>query len=154
MMARMARARRALRLSRRLYEIVRARAHEINLDTHEIRSGSKAERVFLRSSDFVVSEDVLWKELLVFFMNTTADSALLVFLRSIDPLKFDEGRAHEYLDCFRSHEAKGDVLDELEVLYEDLDDAGERLKSMDLIGNPDVFFDDEDVGEDEGFDAI
>ena len=124
-------------------ERAQRRAGELNLYTYELRSGSKAEKVFLGDCHFV-SEEVLWKELLVFFMNTEATSGLLSFLRSIDPLDFDEALAKDYLQCFQSEEAKLLVMGELEALYENLDNPGQRLKTIDAVGDPHVFFDTDD----------
>ena len=53
-----------------------------------MRSGSKAEAVFFGHADIPL-ENILWKELLVFFMNTKAKSGYLDFLRNISPLEFD-----------------------------------------------------------------
>jgi len=137
-----------LKISRTLYEIIKARAGEINLYTYELRHGSKAESVFLREID-ISEEDILWKELLVFFMNTESTSGYLEFLRGIPPLDFDPGLIEDYLDCFKSNSAKAFVMDELEHHYTELEsDAGDRLKLMQVIGAPNVSF---DTDEDEDF---
>ena len=49
---------------------MKEQARSINLYTYELRHGSKAESVFLREIN-ISEEDILWKELLVFFMNTS-----------------------------------------------------------------------------------
>ena len=119
-----------------LYQIVKRRARELKLYTYELRHGSKAESVFLREAK-VSDEDVLWKELLVFFMNTKDSSGYLEFRRGISPFKFDPAMAGDYLDCFRSDALKSMVMDELEFLYETMgDEAGERLKLMGFISSP------------------
>ncbi len=130
-----------LKISRTLYDIIKLRAGEINLYTYELRHGSKAESVFLREIN-IAEEDILWKELLVFFMNTESTSAYLEFLRSIPPLDFDPGLIEDYLDCFKSDSAKAFVMDEIEHHYAELeDDARDRLKLMQVIGAPNVGFD-------------
>jgi hypothetical protein len=129
-----------LKISNEIYELVQDTASNLNIYTYELRSGSRAETVFLGEAD-IPAEEVLWKELLIFFMNTKYSSGLLDFLRSIEPLEFDPGLADEYLDCFKSDSAKAMILGELEVLYEDLEDQGERLKLMELVANPNVIFD-------------
>jgi hypothetical protein len=97
------------------------------LYTYELRHGSKAQTVFLGEAD-IPAENVLWKELLVFFMNTKETSGYLEFLRGIPPLDFDPALVDEYLDCFQSDAAKSLVMDELEHYYEELSDKGERLQ--------------------------
>lgn len=132
-----------VKISSALYEIVQNRARELNLYTYELRSGSKAEAVFLGKAD-ITSEEMLWKELLVFFMNTKETSGYLRFLRGIEPLKFDPGLVSDYLDCFQSESARADVADELETLYEDVEDKRTRIAMIGAIGAPNVSFDDDD----------
>lgn len=136
-----------LKISTTLYEVVKSRARALNLYTYELRSGSKAETVFLREVD-ISDEDVLWKELLVFFMNTKSTSGYLEFLRGIPPLDFDPGLVGDYLDCFQSNAAKAFVMDELEHHYEELGEKGKRLELMRVIGAQNVFFDSPEDEED------
>lgn len=142
-------------ISSGLYEIVRGRAGELNLYTYELRHGSKAETVFLGRAD-IPAEDVLWKELLIFFMNTNETSGYLKFLREIEPLDFDPALVDDYLDCFRSGSARAQVISELESLYEDIPNTKERLAMMGVIGAPNVCFDedDEDLGDDPESESI
>lgn len=138
-----------LSISRTIYKIVEQRARSINLYTYELRHGSKSESVFLREID-ISEEDILWKELLVFFMNTESSSGYLEFLREISPLNFDPGLIGDYLDCFQSDAAKAFVMDELEHHYTEMEEnAGERLELMRIIGAPNVYFDSEDDEYDE-----
>jgi hypothetical protein len=130
-----------LKISKALYEIVEKRATELNLYTYELRHGSKAETIFLRQVD-IADEDVLWKELLIFFMNTQSSSGYIDFLRGITPLEFDPELTGDYLDCFQSDSAKALVMDELEHLYEEIEGKkGERLEVMRVIASPNVSFD-------------
>lgn len=126
-----------LKISKTLYDVVANRARDLNLYTDELRSGSKAETVFLREVD-ISDEDVLWKELLIFFMNTKSTSGYLEFLRGISPLDFDPELVGDYLKCFQSDAAKSFVMDELEHLYEELGEKGSRLELMNVIGAPNV----------------
>ncbi|MFC1537027.1 hypothetical protein ACFL48_04360 [Pseudomonadota bacterium] len=136
--------RHCIKMSRTLYALIRTRASQINLYTHELRHGSKSESVFLREIN-ISDEDVLWKELLIFFMNTKESSGYLRFLRDIPPLDFDPALVDEYLDCFKSDASKAYVMDELEHHYTELEgQTGERLELMRVIGAPHVFFDDEE----------
>jgi len=81
--------------------------------TEALRHGSKAQTIFLGEAD-IPTEDVLWKELLVFFMNTKTTSEYLQFLSGIPPLDFDPELVDDYLSCFQSDAAKAFVRDELE----------------------------------------
>jgi hypothetical protein len=144
-----------VKISSALYEIVRERAGELNLYTYELRHGSKAETVFLGKAD-IPTEDVLWKELLIFFMNTKETSGYLKFLRKIDPLAFDPALVGDYLDCFQSNSARAQIIGELETLYGDIPDTKERLAMIGIIGAPNVYFheDNEDIEDDTESDSI
>lgn len=131
------------KISTVLYQIIETRAHELNLYTYELRHGSKAQTIFLGEAD-IPAEDVLWKELLVFFMNTNAKSGYLDFLKGIPPLDFDPALVDDYLDCFQSDAAKAFVRDELECLYEQIDDKRKRLELIGVIGAVGVDFGDSD----------
>lgn len=126
-----------------LYGIIERYARTLGLYTYELRNGSKAETVFLGEAN-IPAEDVLWKELLVFFMNTEETSGYLNFLRGIEPLNFDPELIEDYLDCFQSDSAYAQVVDEMETLYEDVPDQGERLRLIGVIGSPNVHFPEED----------
>lgn len=134
------------KISVSLYEIVKKRAGELNLYTYELRIGSKAETVFHRGID-IPSEDVLWKELLVFFMNTESPSGYLQYLRDIPPLRFDSALIEKYLGCFQSDAAKASVMDELEHLYDALEEKGKRLALVCEIADPNACFDPPEDGE-------
>lgn len=132
------------KISGQLFEIIRARASVLNLYTYELRYGSRAQWVFLGNEE-MSTEDILLKELLVFFMNTTCTSKYLEFLKSIEPLNFDIGLLPDYLECFFSDEAKAYVRDEMESLYGELGDAKGRLELIGIVGAPGVYFDEEDA---------
>lgn len=131
------------KISGQLYQVVHRRAAAIGLNTYEVRHASKAAKIFQWGDCSFVHEDILWKELLVFFMNTKAPSGLVDYLRSIPPLEFDEALAPDYLQCFQSEKRKQHVMGELEELYRNVEDAGQRHAMIGLIGNPNVDFDPE-----------
>jgi hypothetical protein len=137
-----------IKISSALYQVISDRARELNLYTYELRYASKAYTVFLGKAD-IPAEETLWKELLVFFMNTKETSGYLTFLRGIEPLKFDPALVEDYLECFKSDAGASEVVDELEVLYEDVPDKKERLEKMNVIGAHGLHFpEDDDEGDD------
>lgn len=137
------------KISQEIFSVVRSRAYELNIYTYELRHGSRAETVFLGNAD-LPKENVLWKELLLFFMNTKSSSGYLEFLRQIEPLDFDPELVDDYLDCFQSDAAKSFVVDELETLYEDVADIGKRLEMIDIIACKGVYFDEFNNESEEG----
>jgi hypothetical protein len=142
-----------LKVARNLYEAIEKRASQLGLYTYELRHGSKAESVFLREAN-IADEDVLWKELLVFFMNVEPTSGYLKFLKETPPLGFDPALVPDYLDCFKSDASKASVIDELTHHYESMEqeEMKDRLARMGVIGDAGVFFDDGDDGDDGDFD--
>lgn len=74
------------------------------------------------------------------FVQSQETEGHLGFLKQLRPLAFDPGLAAEYLQCIGSDEKKLETMDELEELYEGMDDIGERLEAINALGNPSVFF--------------
>lgn len=134
-----------LKISQTIFDIVDGRSRERGLYTYELRHGSKAQSVFL-SKVKISDEDVLWKELLIFFMNASPNTNYWKFLKDIEPLRFDAGLINDYLACFKSDAAKSEVMDELDHHYEgmDVEARKQRFEMMALIGARGVYFDDDD----------
>jgi len=126
-----------------LYEIVDEAATSKNLYTYEVRYFSKAYKLLLGKEYDFESEDVLWKELIVFLRNTRQESKWLEYINSIDPLEFDAGLISEYLQSFGSNVKKIEIVEELESLYEDVENKGERLRQIGILGDPNVCFDED-----------
>lgn len=139
-----------LKIARNLYAVIQQRARQIGLHAHELRHGSKAENVFLREVE-ISNEDVLWKELLIFFMNAEPSTGYLRFLKDTTPLEFDPALVPDYLECFKSDALKTTVMDELEHYYEEMEKAvrNQRLDRMSVIGATGVYFpeDEEDIDD-------
>lgn len=140
-------SRTVLKISRTLYQIIGKRSSELGLYTYELRHGSKAQSVFLREVK-IADEDVLWKELLIFFMNSEPKGRYMAFLKDIESLRFDPALVGDYLDCFKSDAAKAEVMDELEAYYDEMEPNArkERFSIMQLIGASSVSFDEPEDG--------
>ncbi len=137
------------KIAQNVYAAIVAQARTLNMYTYELRHGSKAQSVFLRKVD-IADEDVLWKELLVFLMNVEPSTKYLKFLKEIEPLGFDPGLLHDYLECFKSDSAKAVVMDQLEHHYTEMTSGvrRDRLQLMAVIGAQGVFcWDDEEYPE-------
>jgi len=142
--------RRVAKITKRPYEIICEQASRLRLYTHELRSGSKAEKIFLREQFDFCDEDVLWRELLLFILHSDVSTGMIGFMKSLEPLPFDPGLISEYLQCFASEERKLQVLDELDHHYDDVENVKLRLEKISVIGASNVFFDDEE--DDDEFD--
>lgn len=137
-----------LKISRAVYKAIQERTGQIGLYTYELRHPSKAESVFLHEVN-IEHEDLLWKELLIFFVNVKEETGYIQFLRNTPPLEFDPAMISVYLDCFKSDALKANVIGQLEHLYEEMDSEvrKERLKRMQAIGENLIFDCDDDEME-------
>lgn len=139
------------RLSTVLYRVVEDAARAVNLYTYEIRCDSKAFKVFMSEELDFFKEDLLWKEILVFLMNTRAATAELKFIREIEPLDLDLGAISEYLECLGSDTKKIGRIEELNELYQHIKNPSDRKRKMGAIGSGMYFLDDdEEVEQSEG----
>lgn len=139
------------KIAQDVFEAIQNRARALNLYTYELRHASKAESVFLRKID-IGDEDVLWKELLIFFMNGEPSTGYLRFLKEMPPLDFDPASVPDYLGCFQSNASKAAVMDELEHHYEEMgkEKRKDRLERMGAIGEM-LYFADDEIDDAEGF---
>jgi hypothetical protein len=122
------------KISSLLYEIICKESRRRDIYTYEIRSESKAEKIFLRNEYDFTNEDVLWRELLVYFVNTKESSENLQLAREMKPLEFDPALIVDYLRCFESPEKMLRCFDQLEHLYEGVAAPGERLEWIANLG--------------------
>lgn len=136
-----------------IYGIIRAAAREKNLYTYEVRYDSKVGVLLLREKFHFMDEDVMWKELLIFILNTKNESKYLNYIKNINPLDLDIALLGDYLQVFNNKVKNIAVLDEIECLYSDGEfSAKDRLNSLEVIGDPQAsfyFYEDEDEDEDE-----
>ena len=126
-----------------IYEVICNRCKELNIYTYELRHGSKSHNVFINKVN-MFDEDILWKELLIFFLNTEQTSGLLTFMKQLEPLEFDAAMTEGYLQCFKSDSRKYSVLEQLTELYaefkENGGDIGDRLQLIGVIGSANISF--------------
>lgn len=132
------------KITSEIFKIVREESHRLNLYTYELKYNSKASKIFLSKTYDFINEDRLLKELLIYLINSNDTTGHLRFIKEIEPLEFDPALVADYIKCFSSDEKKLEVMDEVEALYEDVEDPAARLEMLDVIGNSSVHFDFED----------
>ena len=121
-----------------LYKVISDAARSKNIYTCEVRYFSKAYKLLYGNEyDFEV-EDTVWKELLVFLVNTNQKSDWLDYIKSIKPLELDAALIDEYLQSFGSNVKKIDVSEEILSLYGDVEKKDERIKMLSILGKNDV----------------
>ena len=128
------------KIASELYKLVRAEAHRLNIYTYEIRSDSKASKIFLSEKYDFIDERYLIKELIVFLMNTKSKNERIEFIQEIKPLDFDIALLGEYMKCFQNILQCQAVMDEADELYHEVENVGERLKMLDIIDSEYVNF--------------
>lgn len=139
------------------YELVRDKAHELNLYTYELRDGSPAQKVFLnsfpkRSLQAVNdSERNSFAELIVFMSNSMKTTGYFNFIRSIQPLDLDPHMVQEYLVDIMNRQIPQSLVDEVTTIYEDMppEEVQERKEMVSIIGEHNVFFEEDEETEDE-----
>lgn len=138
-------------LSKKYYQLVYEGCAKNQTYTYELRSGSKAEKIFLSNypknslQRQKIDERVALKELLVYFRNSKDSNSFTRFLDGIEPLELDIGLVNEYIQEICKGIVPQSFIDEVEYLYEENEYSVERLKMVDAIGNTDIIFDMQDI---------
>lgn len=138
-------------LSKKYYQLVYEGCAKNQTYTYELRSGSKAEKIFLSNypknslQRQKIDERVALKELLVYFRNSKDSNSFTRFLDGIEPLELDIGLVNEYIQEICKGIVPQSLIDEVEYLYEENEYSVERLKMVDAIGNTDIIFDMQDI---------
>ena len=133
-----------------LYEIIGQEARRLNIYTYEVRYGSKAFKIFAAKEYDFEKEDILRRELLVYFVNSNDDGDHSRFIRSLTPLSFDPGNEADYISCFDSNVKTISILDELKQLYEDeVKDVKGRKGALEAIGSAHLYYDPNEVDDEE-----
>lgn len=133
------------KITQQLYEIISLEARRLNIYTYEIRYATKAYKIFIARQYNFFNEDILWKELLIFFVNSKNNSGEMKFIKSIKPLDFGSLLLANYMQCFGSNLKKlAFIMDELEHHYMGLENVKDRLNTIEVIGNPAITWDDDE----------
>lgn len=143
------------KISEVLYNLVESEASAQNIYTYELPNGSKASIIFLGKKYTFFDDDIVWKELIIYLINTDDRSGILDFIREIEPLNFEPELVNEYLNVFKSDLKKHSYIYEVDEYYQDINDKKERFEMLELLSNPNVLFNfyhaEEDI-EDDGTD--
>ena len=140
------------KISKTYYDIIVEQSDKLGLYTYETAPYSKSEAVFgvqekeglQRQMD---KEQLAAKELILFLMNTKESSKQTEFMKTIPPLDMDIALAQEYLGDIVKGKIPQGLVDEVETIYMDMDkkELKERREKLSLIGNPNCYFDDEEI---------
>ncbi|WP_430530643.1 hypothetical protein [Bacillus cereus] len=138
------------KISEVLYNLVEREASAQNIYTYELPSESKASIIFLAKKYNFFDDAIVWKELIIYLINTNDRSGILDFIREIEPLNFEPALVNDYLNVFKSDLEKHSYIYEIEEYYQDIDDTNERIEMLKLLSNPNVsfYYDEDDCEED------
>lgn len=134
-------------IARNYYDNIYKLASNQNLYTYELRSGSKAGKIFLSQlkknslQEQVVNEQISLKEFLVFLINTTNGNNFYKFIKEIEPLEFDIALANSYLESICKGNIPSELVSEVEYLYSESGYSKDRIEMINCIGNDRVDFD-------------
>ena len=139
------------------YELVSDKAHELNIYTYELRSGSPAEKVFynhfpkMSMQAITKSEKIALAELIVYMFSTSDKSGYINYIHEIKPLEFDPFQVQEYLAEIMNKTIPQSLVDEVETIYGDMtaQEVEERKQTSSIIGETNISVpeDDEIEGE-------
>lgn len=134
------------RIVSKLYSIVKDEAQRLGMYTYELRYGSKPYKIFMCEEFTFQKENSLKKEIIVSLINADEDDEFIKFVKQIEPLPFDDV-PHEYVKYLINPQSNLSLTEELESIYEDNFDK-ERMSMVEIIGNSNVSFGEEDDNED------
>ncbi len=139
-------------LAKIYYDLIYEQSVKLNIYAYELDSCSKSMKIFHNDCNEknlqqqFINEQIAFKELLIFLMNTSKKSGFYDFIKEIPPLDIDIALVQDYL----LELVKGDVpqvlIDEVEFLYSEEEGfyIKERLEMLNCMNNRFCCFDDED----------
>ncbi len=135
-----------------LYEILWEESHSLGIYTYEIRTFSKAYKIFLEKDFNFERERILQKEILIHLLRNEEDSGFKEHItKHLPPLEFMNCTENTYTKCLLDITKCPEFLDELEARYDEIEDKKYRFEAIDVIGS-DIEFEkdmEEDFYEDE-----
>ena len=137
-------------ISKKYYNFLKEKARENNTYSYELRTYSKAEKIFLSNNrknslqDLKVAEMTVLKEFFVYLRNTKNTSATLRYIEKVKPLDIDAALLNDYISELVLGNVSQGLIDEVETLYEENKYSIERMREVGVIGDTDVLF---EIGE-------
>jgi hypothetical protein len=135
------------------FRIVRERASELNIYTYELRSDSKASKVFQGQRLDFIDEDLKRREMLLFLMHPSSGGKHITLLRGVPPLPFDEGMAPSYVRAIMTDGYMHFVGDEVDEHYTEVANPGERHQFLRIMDDEFLSYGDEEKEFDDSLPA-
>ena len=117
------------KISKKLFNIIGDKARSLNIYTYELRSDSKAMKVFLTLNERLdfLDEEIAKKELLLFLMSQNTSGDHVDLLRSFGTIDLDPAEAPNHIKALLNDIHIHLVQGEVECAYEDASDVKERI---------------------------
>lgn len=131
------------RITDRLFSVVKERTKALNIYTHELRSDSKAIRVFYGERLDFIDEEIKRREIVLFLINPSSGGRHLDLLREFGSLQLDPGITGSYIRALFDDNELRIVEGEIDELYHEIDDVKDRLGFISVIDS-DYLADDPD----------
>lgn len=132
-----------------LYDILYSESSRLNLYTYEIRTNSKAYKIFVEKDFTFERERLLQREIIVHLLSQETESGLQSFIKeNLSPIDFDNGSENLYIKCMFNFNKCAEHVEELDARYEDLDNLEQRKDLLSMIGSDYNFEDDEEIDKD------
>ncbi|WP_420553920.1 hypothetical protein [Neptuniibacter marinus] len=125
------------KISKNLFRIIGKRARSLNLYTYELRSDSKAIKVFYSLGDRLdfLEEEIVKKELILHLISKDISGDHIDFLRSIAALNLDSDETPTHIKALLNDVHLHLVKGEVECEYEEIENVKDRLQLLDLMTN-------------------
>lgn len=132
-------------ISKKYYGLVCEGCKQTGTFTYELRTDSKAEKVFRSTSKSLqcqkINEKLALKEFLICLRQCRERVPLLHYIDNITPLDFDPALFGEYIYEICNGNIPQELVDEAVHLYEERKYSQEREEMVDAIGKQEVDFD-------------
>ena len=123
------------KLCTEIYDLITALASKAGTFTYEIRSQSKASKIFQAQQFTFTAEETALRELLIFLLRHHRKTKLSIVLDAVKPLPFDRSEAIDHLAAFLRPVKRMDLAETVAALREEVPNAYQRDDPLNLIGD-------------------
>lgn len=131
-------------IAAKYYELVIKGSSKNQTYTYELRSDSKASKIFYSQEKSLIkdqsNEYLAVKELLIYLRNSKDKTSFLKYVDEIEALGFDPANLITYLSNIIRGIIPQELVDEAEYLYGELDKPYDREKLISLFAEENVMF--------------
>lgn len=131
-------------IAAKYYELVIKGSSKNQTYTYELRSDSKASKIFYSQKKSLIkdqnNEYLAVKELLIYLRNSKDKTSFLKYVDEIEALGFDPANLITYLSNITRGIIPQELVDEAEYLYGELDKPYDREKLISLFAEENIMF--------------